>query len=61
MSTIFLAKNLIYHERSKHIDIMFYFIRKQHKDVKLLHAKTNEQVPNIFTKPLKVEIFKYLT
>ena len=39
---IALAKNSIYHERSKHIDIRFYFIRDhiKNKKVKLHHVKT---------------------
>lgn len=57
MSTIALAKNLIYHERSKYINIIFYFIREHTKDkyMKLLHIRTNKQLLNILTKSLKLK------
>ncbi|RDY08990.1 hypothetical protein CR513_06716, partial [Mucuna pruriens] len=54
-----LAKNP---ERSKHIDIRYHFIREciVKKEVKLVHVKTQYQVVNIFTKPLKFEDFRRL-
>jgi hypothetical protein len=44
-SSIVLAKNLVHHERSKHIDTRFYFIREHIKegDMELVHVKTHEQ------------------
>ena len=61
-SAIALAKNLVHHERSKHIDTRFHFIKQHIKegDVELVHVKTHEQIANIFTKPLKTDIFCYL-
>jgi peroxiredoxin family protein len=58
-STIALAKNPVYHERSKHIDTRHYFIREhmKNKKVKLISCKTNDQIADIFTKSLKGEIF----
>jgi hypothetical protein len=58
-SAIALAKNPVYHERSKHIDTRHYFIREhiKNKEVKLISCKTNDQIADIFTKPLKGEIF----
>jgi len=58
-STIALAKNPVYHERSKHIDTRHHFIREhvKNKEVELISCKTNAQVADIFTKPLKEEIF----
>ena len=49
-----LAKNLIQHGRSKHIDIGFHFIRDhlKKKIVNLEYCSTTEQVANIFTKAL---------
>jgi peroxiredoxin family protein len=57
-SAIALAKNPVYHERSKHIDTRHYFIREhtKNKEVKLISCKTNDQIADIFTKPLKGEI-----
>jgi peroxiredoxin family protein len=56
---IALAKNLMYHERSKHIDTRHHFIREhvKNKEVELISCKTNDQVADIFAKPLKGEIF----
>jgi hypothetical protein len=58
-STIILAKNSVYHERSKHINTCHHSIREyvENKEVKLISCKTNDQVANIFTKPLKRETF----
>lgn len=54
-----LAKNLVYHERSKHINTCHHSIREyvENKEVKLISCKTNDQVANMFTKPLKRKIF----
>jgi hypothetical protein len=58
-SAIALAKNPVYHERSKHIDTRHHFIREhvKNKEVELISYKTNDQIAYIFTKPLKGEIF----
>jgi hypothetical protein len=58
-SAIALAKNSVYHKRSKHIDTCHHFIRKhvKNKEVELISCKTNDQVVDIFTKPLKGETF----
>jgi hypothetical protein len=58
-SAIALAKNPVYHERSKHIDTRHHFIREhmKNKEVELISCNTNDQVVDIFTKPLKGEIF----
>ncbi|KAK2967848.1 hypothetical protein RJ640_017226 [Escallonia rubra] len=61
-SAIALAKNPVHHERSKHIDTRFHFIREHvtEQEVELVHVKTHEQVADIFTKPLKADMFYYL-
>jgi len=58
-SAIALAKNPVYHERSKNIDTRHHFIREhvKNKEVELISCKTTNQVVDIFTKPLKGEIF----
>jgi peroxiredoxin family protein len=58
-SAIALAKNSVYHEISKHIDTRHHFIREhvKNKEVELISCNTNDQVVDIFTKPLKGEIF----
>ena len=58
-SAIVLGKNLVYHQRSKHIDICFHSIQEhvKNKEVELLYVKTQDQVADMFTKPLKVDLF----
>jgi hypothetical protein len=57
--TIKLSKNPVMHGHNKHIDIQFYFLRDLIKDgiVELLHCFTQEQMIDIITKPLKLEVF----
>ncbi|KAL4335379.1 hypothetical protein GQ457_07G009100 [Hibiscus cannabinus] len=59
-STIELAKNLVHHERSKHIDVRFHFIREQvrEKNIELIHVKSEDQFADIFTKPLSTKLFE---
>ena len=49
-----LPENPVFHDRSKHIDIRYHFIRDmvQRDVVRLDHIGTDEQVTNILTKPL---------
>ena len=47
------------HGRSKHIDVRFHFLRELSKDgtVELDYCSTQEQLADIMTKPLKLDIF----
>lgn len=58
-STIKLSKNPVLHGRSKHIDVRFHFLRNLTKDgvIRLEYCGTEEQVADIFTKPLRLEVF----
>ena len=53
-SGIQLSENPIFHDRSKHIDIKYHFIRDmvQRGTIRLDHIGTDEQVADILTKPL---------
>lgn len=55
-SAIALAKNPVFHERSKHIDTRYHFIREHvnKKDVELIYCKSYDQVADILTKPLSI-------
>ena len=57
-----MAKNLVHHERSKHIETQFHFIREHVKNgkVKMIHISSHDQVANIFTKPLPTSLFENL-
>ena len=54
-STINLSKNLIQHSRSKHIKIRYHFIREHvaNDDIILEYVNTENQLADIFTKPLR--------
>ena len=56
---IALTKNLVFHDRNKHIDIRFHYLRDciTNKEVEVKYMKTQDQVANIFTKPLKYDVF----
>ncbi|TXG67955.1 hypothetical protein EZV62_009230 [Acer yangbiense] len=58
-STIKLSKNPVIHGRSKHIDVRFHFLRDLTKDgiIELKHCCTQEQIADIMTKPLKLDVF----
>jgi hypothetical protein len=59
---IALAKNLVFHDRSKHINKRYHFIKEciVKKEVQLKFVKTHDQVADIFTKPLNNDIFSKL-
>ena len=49
-----LAKNPAHHQRSKHIDVKYHFIRSEiHAGiVSLKYVPTDENVADVFTKPV---------
>jgi hypothetical protein len=58
-SSIKLSKNPIMHGRCKHIDVRYFFLRDLVKDevFELKHCKTQDQIADVMTKPLKLESF----
>ena len=58
-SALALAKNPVFHDRSKRIDTRYHFIREciARKEVQLEFVKSQDQVADIFTKPLKYDTF----
>lgn len=61
-SAIYLTKNPVFHERSKHIDIKFHYICELMKDaeIELQFYQSKDQVVNVFTKPLSADAFTRL-
>ncbi|CAH9092866.1 unnamed protein product [Cuscuta europaea] len=61
-SAIALANNHVHHERNKHIDTRFHFIREciEKGAIKLQHVRTGDQLADILTKPLGRQRFSEL-
>lgn len=53
------AKNPVLHEKTKHIQIDFHFTQEKLLDgtIKIIHILTLQNVADIFTKPLGLELF----
>jgi hypothetical protein len=54
INSILLANNLVYHNRTKHIEVHYHFIKEKviAKEIDLIHVSTKDQVVDIFTKAL---------
>ena len=59
ISVINLSKNPIQHSRSKHIKIRYHFIREHiaNEDINLEYINTENQLADIFIKPLREDRF----
>jgi hypothetical protein len=53
-TVIALAKNLVLHDRSKHIDVKFHFTREcaERDDIKLEHVEIGDELTDVLTKAL---------
>ena len=56
-----LFKNLMFHDNLNHIEILYHYIKDmvQRGAVKLQYVATNEQIVDVFTKPLARVKFEY--
>jgi hypothetical protein len=54
-----MADNPVEHSRTKHIEIWHHFLRdhQQKGDIEVFHISTENQLADIFTKPLDEKIF----
>jgi hypothetical protein len=61
-SAIRMADNPVEHNRTKHIDIQYHFLRdhQQRGDIEIAYVKTKDQLVDIFTKPLDEKTFSKL-
>ena len=57
LSSIQLARNPVFHARTKHIEVHYHFIRERvlAGDIDLMYVRTDEQIADIFTKALGAE------
>ena len=62
MSAICLTKNPIQHSRTKHIEIRHHFIRDhvQNGDILIDFVCTDDNLADLFTKPLNADRFRKL-
>lgn len=53
-SAISLSKNPVFHDRSKHIDLRYHFVREcvEAGKVDISHVRTEDQLADILTKSL---------
>jgi hypothetical protein len=61
-SAIRMADNPVEHSHTKHIDIRYHFLRdhQQKWDIKIAYVNTQNQLADIFTKPLDEKTFSKL-
>jgi hypothetical protein len=61
-SAIRMADNPVEHSRTKHIDIRYHFLRdhQQKGDIEIAYVNTQNQLADIFTKPLDEKTFSKL-
>ena len=61
-SAVKIAKNPVQHSRTKHIDIRHHFLRDHEAkgDISLQGVRSEEQLADIFTKPLDESTFVIL-
>jgi hypothetical protein len=60
VSAIYMSKNPVQHQRTKHVEIDLHFVRERVAlgNVRVLHVPTTSQFADIFTKGLPTSVFK---
>lgn len=60
-SAINISKKLIMHSRTKHISILYHFLKEKvvENELKLEHVPTKDQIADIFIKALLKDTFEY--
>ncbi|XP_022154802.1 uncharacterized protein LOC111021968 [Momordica charantia] len=59
VSAISLASNLVFHARTKHIEIDYHFVREKvvRKDISVRFVSSKDQIADLFTKALSTQAF----
>ena len=60
-SCVKLSENPVFHDRSKHIEIRYHYVRNmvQRRAISLRYIPTDEQTADVLTKPLSKTKFEY--
>ena len=60
-SAIMLAKNLVFHAKTKHIDVKYHFIRDvlEDKHMELVKVHTDDNPTDLLTKGIAFELFAH--
>ncbi|GJW70913.1 secreted RxLR effector protein 161-like protein [Tanacetum coccineum] len=58
ISAICLAKDQVYHDRTKHIDVCYHFIRTERR-IKVKKIGTQDNHADVFTKPVPLSKFRH--
>lgn len=60
-SALHLIKNTAYHERTKHIDVRYHFIREavSERDILVKKVSTHDNPADMLTKPVTSNKFKH--
>jgi len=61
-AAIAISHNPVFHGKTKHFNIKLYFLWEvqKHGDIKLIYCKSEDQLADLFTKPLPASRFEYL-
>lgn len=58
---ILLSKNPVFHQRSKHIDIRYHYIRDEicKGNISIFYVQSSDNVADVFTKPVSLQKMKF--
>jgi hypothetical protein len=62
LGAIYLSANLIFHARTKHVEVDYHFVRARvaKREIQIRFISSKDQLADVFTKPLSHSIFSLL-